>query len=228
MTTNEVIDILTESVLFRGCDAEEIRELVRNSGTLRKYEQGEFIFAEEDAPVRIRMLISGALLVAKDTVSGKRMILTKIDEPGDLFGEIYPFIGLTHYDMYVEALKDSRVLSISLEPFRMTGNAAHDRMAQRLQGNLLSVVARKAYQMNRRLRVVGSPGICGKIARLLVDLQNAGNRIRVMPREEMADYLTVSRPALSRELGNMVREGILKIDGRDLVILDQEALEEYL
>ena len=49
-----------------------------------------------------------------------------------------------------------------------------------------------------------------------------------MPREEMADYLTVSRPALSRELGNMVREGILKIDGRDLVILDQEALEEYL
>ena len=228
MIKDEMMDILAGSVLFRGCTEEEIRTLIKENGGMRRYEQGEFVFTEEDAPERILMLISGALLVAKDTVSGKRMILTRIDEPGDLFGEIYPFVGKSHYDMYVETLRDSQILSISLEPFRMNGNAAHDRIAQKLQGNLLGIAARKAYQMNRRLRVLGSSGIRGKIARLLVDLQRGGNRIHVMPREEMADYLAVSRPSLSRELGNMVREGILKIDGRDLIILDQEGLEEYL
>lgn len=49
-----------------------------------------------------------------------------------------------------------------------------------------------------------------------------------LAREDMADYLNVSRPSLSRELGNMTREGILRIEGRNIVIVNQEELESYL
>lgn len=48
------------------------------------------------------------------------------------------------------------------------------------------------------------------------------------PREEMADFLNVTRPALSREISAMVEEGIIRAGQGYLVILDQEALEEYL
>ena len=47
-------------------------------------------------------------------------------------------------------------------------------------------------------------------------------------REELADYLNVTRPSLSRELGNMEKEGIIRLDGRKIVIVSQEKLEEYL
>ena len=49
-----------------------------------------------------------------------------------------------------------------------------------------------------------------------------------MPREEMADYLNVTRPSLSRELSNMVKDGIIRNEGRDIVIIDQDKLESYL
>ena len=47
-------------------------------------------------------------------------------------------------------------------------------------------------------------------------------------RESTAIYLAVSRPALSRELSAMQKEGILAVESRTIHILDREKLEEYL
>ena len=44
-------------------------------------------------------------------------------------------------------------------------------------------------------------------------------------REEIADYLGVARPSLSRELGRMQQEGIIRIDGREVFILNQELFD---
>ena len=38
----------------------------------------------------------------------------------------------------------------------------------------------------------------------------------------------MTRPSLSRELGNMEKEGIVKLEGRKIIIMSQEKLEEYL
>ena len=44
----------------------------------------------------------------------------------------------------------------------------------------------------------------------------------------MAAWLAVTRPALSRELGAMQREGLISLNGREIVIKDKAGLEEYL
>ena len=44
----------------------------------------------------------------------------------------------------------------------------------------------------------------------------------------MADYMNVARPSVSRELGNMQEEGILRIKGKHIMILDRERFESYL
>lgn len=50
----------------------------------------------------------------------------------------------------------------------------------------------------------------------------------MMNREQMADYLSVTRPSLSREISAMAQEGIIAVDGSLLRVLDQERLEEYI
>ena len=83
--------------------------------------------------------------------------------------------------------------------------------------------------MSRRLRVLGGQTIREKLARYLVDHQTPDGAVSARPtREELAEYLNVTRPALSRELGNMAREKILRLDGRKITILDQEMLEKSL
>ena len=41
----------------------------------------------------------------------------------------------------------------------------------------------------------------------------------------MADYLNITRPSLSRELGKMQEEGILELSRRQILVKDQEKLE---
>ena len=47
-------------------------------------------------------------------------------------------------------------------------------------------------------------------------------------REYLAAYLAVTRPSLSRELSAMQKDGLLKVAGKNLQILDLNRFEEYL
>ena len=142
MNGKKVFEALSKSTLFKGVADDEIDDVISNS-TLKEYEKGEMVFCESDKPKGLLLLISGELLVARDTFSGKRLIITTILDPGDMFGEVYPFIGISRYDMYVEAQKKSQVINIGMD---ILGTYP------KVRDNLLYIFAQKAYKMNRRRR----------------------------------------------------------------------------
>lgn len=83
--------------------------------------------------------------------------------------------------------------------------------------------------MNQKVKVLGCASIREKIVRYLFERKNADGTIcGNLVREEMAEYMNVTRPSLSRELGSMQKEGILEIQGRDIRIADWEKFEMYL
>ena len=49
-----------------------------------------------------------------------------------------------------------------------------------------------------------------------------------LSQEQLAEQLSVARPSLSRELGQMQRDGILDIHGNKISIVDLKAFESYL
>lgn len=49
-----------------------------------------------------------------------------------------------------------------------------------------------------------------------------------MTKEELAEYMNVARPSLSREIGNMVEEGWIALQGKNILIRDLESLEDLL
>ena len=49
-----------------------------------------------------------------------------------------------------------------------------------------------------------------------------------MNREEMADFLNVARPSLSRELMRMQEEGLVKVTKRGIFVPDSLALQKIL
>ena len=46
-----------------------------------------------------------------------------------------------------------------------------------------------------------------------------------MKREDLADYLSTTRPSLSRELSKMADEGLIKVGGDCIEILDRNGIE---
>ena len=45
---------------------------------------------------------------------------------------------------------------------------------------------------------------------------------------QLADYLGVTRPALSKEINKMVKEGLVSVDKREVTLLNMQGLKEYI
>ena len=213
----EWVAILRQSRLCRNLEEKELLNLMEQEGTVRTYSRGERIFQETDRP---------DVIIAKETFSGKRILLAQRENPGALFGEVYAFMEKASYNMYVEALTQVSVLIMSSRIFT---DREENSLSRKLRENLLEVFAGKAYNMNRKLRILGSGSLRERIVRFLVECQDSEGQIHMnLSREEMADYLNITRPSLSRELGKMQEEGILELDRRQILVKDQEKMELYL
>lgn len=221
----ELLAVLKKSRLCRNLNEDEMERLLIKEGTVRSFSRGERVFQEMDRPEAVYVLLKGSVIIAKETFSGKRILLTQLEMPGALFGEVYAFMEKASYDMYVEAVGKTSVLVLDNRIF--TGK--EDNLSRKLRENLLEVFAEKAYNMNQKLRILGSGTLRERIVRFLVECQDSEGVIHMnLSREEMADYLNITRPSLSRELGKMQEEGILELSRRQIRVKDQEKLEFYL
>ena len=93
--------------------------------------------------------------------------------------------------------------------------------------NLLMIVAGKALTMNKRIGYLKLKGMREKLAAYLHDLycqQGVMGLVLPMNRENMADFLNVSRSSMPRELGRMRDEGLLDFHRSHLLIKDLNAL----
>ena len=221
--------ILAESSLARGINAEDLEELLAASEVaLRTYPKGAIIFHDGDMPRSLYILLEGEVHILKDTFSGRQIFISEIDHPGDMFGEVYEVLRRP-YDMYVRAVTKVTLLEVSSDLFTLDVGERPRRSALIVQKNLMRIFASKAYAMHTKLKILASGTLREKIVRYLYPHVDETGRVTLTAsREFIAAYLAVSRPSLSRELSAMQREGILSAAGRSIRILDMDLFESYL
>lgn len=178
-----------------------------------------------EPPKALYLLISGSVMVCRDTPDGKRYIVTNI-EGNDIFGEVYVFLEKADYSYYVLTNTESKVLEIPKEFFFSTCTnscKAHSLIIQ----NMLGILAGKAFYLNNKLQLLTSGSLRQRISKYLVDnCQNKKYVKLMMNREQLSGYLNVARPSLSREFIRMQEDGIIEVD-RDMVkIIDFDKLNE--
>ena len=94
---------------------------------------------------------------------------------------------------------------------------------------MLSILARKTYFLNRKVQLLSRPTLRQKIVAYLFQQERNGQTVTLpLNREQLADYLGVTRPSLSRELMNMQRESLIVIQGRKVTLLQMDALRQLL
>jgi CRP-like cAMP-binding protein len=85
--------------------------------------------------------------------------------------------------------------------------------------------------LNKKIEHISAKNIRGKISSYLLDIyrQSDNETITIpMKRHELADYLNVQRPSLSRELGSMRDSGIIEFNGSFITINNLLKLEKSI
>jgi CRP-like cAMP-binding protein len=216
---------IKKSLLFAEMTQEDIDKCLGCAGAKQiKYNKEEILFTPLDEPQKLYILLEGSITIFKDSASGKRSIITTVEEPGEVFGEVYLFLR-KQYDYYAVATKPSVILEMPKHFFYYTCPSGC-QFHQKLIYNMLSILANKAYYMNQKLQVLSGGSIRKKITKYLLEQVGDQNQVYLkMTREELADFLHIARPSLSRELTKMKEEGLLEAKGKKITLLDIEALE---
>ena len=208
--------------LFRGMSDEEIEICLKESkARVKEYKRDEIIFSQGEKPKYITILVEGTVAVCNDSNLGRRTIMAIFRNIGEIFGEVFLFLGKEEYDHYALSTTNSKILTIPKDFIFDESSTFHGKIL----ANMLNIFASKSYYLNKRIQILSSSNLRQKIARLILQESKDGKVAFInMNREEMADFISVARPSLSRELMKMQDEGLIEVEKDKIHILDIEEL----
>ena len=226
------ISAALQSVLFAGVKEDEIRSMLKClPAKKKKYKKGEFILLYGDSIRSIGLLVSGTVNVIKEDYWGNSNIVAAI-LPGETFADAYACSPNRTLGVSVVAAKDSEVLFLEVDRVLHVCSSAcsfHSRLIQ----NLVMLLASKDLAMNEKLTHLTQRTTREKLLSYLSaqamhqDISSdrtdsdkefgSGDEGEIsdsfeipFDRQQLADYLSVDRSALSAELSRMARDGILE------------------
>lgn len=220
--------IATECRLFKNIDPEELYMLlkcleIKGSG----FSRNEIIKMAGDPFEGIGVVVDGQVSVVKENAAGERIIFS-ILKKGELFGEMAAFSGSGRWPATIIAQTDCIVMYVPSD--KLVGQCAASCTGHRkLVMNMLGILSRKAITLNRQLEFLSIRSMRARIAAFLLEQYKKSGQATFMldmNRNEMADFLNVARPSLSREMCRMRDEGILDFHRSSVQIRDIGALKD--
>ncbi len=224
------LDILSESRLLNNINQQSLLAMLQCLKPVRRvYRYREIVALTGSAFNGIGIIASGKIALSRDTCAGNRVIL-EILRPGDIFGEMVAFSNLSRWPYSVISHDDSSVFFLS--PQKILCNCSNIcRSHNILIANLLNILSNKALLLTRTIEHLSARRIRGKISSYLLEEYKQNNDTKInllLNRNELADYLGIPRPSLSREMSNMKKDGIIDYHGNHLDIIDLAKLERVV
>ena len=100
---------------------------------------------------------------------------------------------------------------------------------KQLTQNMLEILSENNFKITRKLHIVSTTSLRERLAIWLLDAMDESGNVRlVMNREQLADFLGVARPSLSRELMRMQKDGLITASGKMIAVKNQIALEQLM
>ena len=207
----EVTEIMKNASIFRGLSEGEIAGVLPCvNGRLQTYEKEESVYIPGMKVRRIGLVLEGAIRIEKIDYWGNRKILSVVG-PGQIFGEAYAGLETIPIEVEVVSATRSRVLYMEVAKLLMTCSNScefHNKMIR----NMVYTLAEKNHSLTQKMDHLTQKTTRDKLlsyfSEFAMTTQKSSFEIP-LDRQQLADYLSVDRSAMSTELGKMKKEGLI-------------------
>lgn len=215
------VSVLKRTKMFKGISEDEISAMLSCLGArLNSYKKGEYVLRQGELLSDIVVLLEGNLHIQKDDYWGNRSILGQI-AVGEMFGEAYvdPESGGLLND--VVAVEDSSVIFFDVKRI-LTTCSSDCRFHTMVVQNMFFSISEKNRNLVQKLGHMSKRSTREKLISYLSEQakkQNNSNFNIPFNRQQLADFLSVDRSAMSNELCKMRDEGLLEFDKNSFKLL---------
>lgn len=222
--------LLSKCALFKNVKEEDFGSLLSclNSYT-KNYKNDEYVFFAGNEINFIGVLLSGSAEIIKENLAGSRHIMAFLN-PADIFAEGIVCTTERISPVTIRVKQDTKILFIPYERItRSCGNSCtfHTQLIQ----NMMMILGEKNYNLNNKIELLTLKGMREKIAAYLLTESKNNNSLnfQIVPnRNELAQYLNVSRTSMCRELALMKELKMLDYYQNSFKLIDIKALKECL
>ncbi len=221
------VSALSRTVLFGGLDVDELRSLAERA-IERRLKRDEVLFVAGEAAAGLFVIVSGALRAFREGLDGREQVI-HVERAGATIAEL-PVFDDGPYPSTVSAEEDSVVLLLATRDVRALFLAhpeitltALKLMAGRLRKCAELVEALSLHEVDQRLA-----GWLSGEARARGKRTPAGLELSlVLTNQQIAARIGSVREVISRSLARLQQNGLIAVDGRSVVIKDEEALAVF-
>ncbi len=215
------IPVLKRTQMFSGVGSDEIESMLSCLGAkLYEYDKGDYVIKQGEHLNDIVVLVDGNLHIQKDDYWGNRSILAQI-RVGEMFGEAYvaPESGPVIND--VIAVEKSTVIFFDVKRILTTCPSAC-RFHQVVVQNMFFAISEKNRQLVQKLSHMSKRSTREKlISYLSEEASKKNSSYFTIPfnRQQLADFLSVDRSAMSNELCKMRDDGLIEFEKNNFKLL---------
>lgn len=226
----DYVGLLSKCALFKNVKEEDLGSLLSclNSYT-KNYKDEEYIFFAGNEINYVGVILSGSAEIIKENLAGSRHIMAFLG-PAHIFAEGIVCTPKRISPVTLKVKEDSKILFIPYERIiKSCGNTCNFHI--QLIQNMMMILGQKNYNLNTKIELLTLKGMREKIAAYLLNESKNSNSLsfQIVPnRNELAEYLNVSRTSMCRELARMKELNILDYYQNSFKLLDVEALKECL
>ncbi|WP_294346324.1 Crp/Fnr family transcriptional regulator [uncultured Clostridium sp.] len=218
-----------EISIFSSLDSSELTEIIEKMNH-KRVNKNDVVFLEGEKAKTLYFLNVGKIKIYKYTKDGKEQILHILSE-GDFFGELN-LLKESKYRFNAKAIEESKICTLSKENFKEILLYKPE-----IAIKILEIMGERLSALENLAQNLATNDIDARITFLLKNLSDkygeiSNNDIIInlpLTREDMANYVGVTRETISRKLKKFEEEGIIKIVGtKKIIIIDNKKLEEYI
>ncbi len=218
--------VLSNVALFAELSEEELHALAHRVAKQHVHE-GEILFNEGDPCQGFFVVESGEMKIFKTSASGREQVLT-IDRAGNSIAEIPVFDG-GPYPASAVATVDSVLLFLSKREFRAL-ILEHPEVALKVLKN----VGGRLRRLVALIEELSFTTVRSRLAMMIVRLAQTagehtqrGTEVTLPSNQEIAATIGTVRELVSRNLGRLQVEGLIRLDGKLCIVPDVEELMRH-
>ncbi|MDP4146871.1 MAG: Crp/Fnr family transcriptional regulator [Bacillota bacterium] len=206
----------------------EAFEKISNIIITRKYKKGQVIFFEGDVEDKLYIVNKGKIKIYKYNREGREQILYILSE-GEFIGDM-SLLKKGKFQFNAEALEDTLICTIAKDDFDeiVTKNPE-------ITLRILEILHDRLVNLENLIQSLGTKDVEVRIASMLqgfakdFGVETEEGIVISLPlnREEMANFVGVTRETMSRKLTSLQDENIIELIGtKKLIIKDKNYLQD--
>lgn len=196
------------NILEKKEDKEFIKIIKNLDGKICLYNKGDIIKFEKN----IGIILDGIISIEKYDYNGNKTVLERL-ENNFIFGEKFLYL---KNDISITAIKNCKIFWFEYD------NVIKNIKNNTIINNIFDMVINKVIELNTRLEILSKRSIKDKLLTYFLILskkKHSKNFTLPFTYTELADYLSIDRSAMMREIKKLKENGFIKTNNKNIKLI---------